>query len=291
MVRHRFRSAIVVSFLVLGSVHCVAHPLVQSQTSGSEANNADALALLGLDLLSAEIIPVTDSLLVSLRSDRGVTIAGDGTMISWENSVNAQKATITGLGNTPTFLTSDPVLNGRPSVVFSGGAMEYLNLTLSDTVTYFVAFRNSLTGVTVVMEHGDDANFVNGGGMYLSGSNSDTVAFRRGTGGFATTMSALDYLADWSATNTSIVATGQYAGSNASHIFRFNGTAPTVTNPLTNDPTGSQTASLYFGGRGRPPDGMNFYYMDGAIAEILIYDRALSLSEIEAVETYLMKRY
>ena len=281
MVHHRFRFAIVASFLALASVHCLAHPLVQAQSSESESNNSDALALLGLELLGAEIIPVTSSLLVSLRSDRGITVAGDGTILSWENSVNGQQATVVEVGNAPTFLASDPILNGRPSVIFSGGAMEYLNLTLSDTVTYFVAFRNSLTGLTVVLEHSDDANFVSGGGMYLTGSNTDTVAFRRGTGGFATTMSALDYLASWSATSTSIVAMGQYAGSNASHIFRLNGTAPTVTNPLTNDPTGSQTASLYFGGRGRPPDGMNFYYMDGAIAEILIYDRARSLPEIE----------
>ena len=42
---------------------------------------------------------------------------------------------------------------------------------------------------------------------------------------------------------------------------------------------------------GRPDGGVNANYFDGYISEIIIYDRYLKQSEVEAVENYLSKKY
>ncbi len=128
-------------------------------------------------------------------------------------------------------------------------------------------------------------------GMYLAAGNTNTSAFRRGPGTFGTTMSTRDASESWASTNEAFYVTVQYAGNDPSHFVRINGAQPTLGAIFTNSPTGSYTASLYFGGRPRPLVPDQFLYMDGAITEILVYDRALTLDEIQLVESYLSTRY
>tara|TARA_B100001939_G_scaffold348043_1_gene372144 strand:+ start:28710 stop:29519 length:810 start_codon:yes stop_codon:yes gene_type:complete len=267
----------------------VAHPFSQEILEEPKASNQNVIA--AFLYFSTEVVPVTDSLVLSLRADRGLTLAADGTVSQWANGVSNQAATVVETGLAPVFLASDSSMNGRPSVVFSAGGMEYLNLTLGDQVTYFVALRHSLSGVHVITEHGEDTNSTNAGGMYLASGNTNTSAFRRGPGTFGTTMSTRDADANWATTNEALYVTVQYGGADASHIVRINGVQPSLLAVFTNNPTGSVTASFYFGGRPRPIVPGEFLYMEGAIAEILVYDRALTLDEIQNVENYLSKRY
>lgn len=276
-------SLILVSWL---SLSCVAHPLSVSLFSDS-GEDSNLSQLLGL-YLAIDPVPVSSSLVISFRSDQGLILADDGTVLQWKNGLADQFASVVETGAAPTFLASDALFNGRPSVVFSGAGMEFLNLTLGDQVTYFVVLRHSVIGVRVILEHGEDTNSTEGGGMYLAASNTNTIAFRRGPGPFNNTMSARDAAPNWATTNEAIVVAAQYAGSHESHILRFNGVEPATTTSLTNSTVGSYTASLYFGGRPRPTPS---FYMEGAIAEILVYDRALSLEEIQSVEGYLLRRY
>lgn len=87
------------------------------------------------------------------------------------------------------------------------------------------------------------------------------------------------------------IVTTQYNQSHASHIFRLNGSIPSVfdENPFfTNSSTGSLQANFYIGGRLRPVGDL---YMNGAISELLLYERSLSEEEILSVEGYMMRRY
>lgn len=276
----------VLIFGPLLSMACLAHPITISLFSDS-SDDSNLSQLLGL-YLAADPVPVSNSLLVSFRSDQGLVLADDGTVALWRNGLSNQFASVVETGAAPSFLASDAKFNGWPSIVFSGAGMEYLDLTLGDHVTYFVVLRHSGAGVRVILEHGEDTNDASGGGMYLAASNTNTSAFRRGPGLWPATMSARDADPNWATTNDAIVVTAQYAGSHESHILRFNGTEPATTASLTNSSVGSLTASLFFGGRPRPTPSL---YMDGAIAEILVYDRALALDEIQSVESYLLRRY
>lgn len=282
-------SQLLVSLFLLGN--CVAHPLAQD-TLEEPRSRSEANSLMAYLVFSTEILPVTESLILSLRSDRGLTYSANG-VVQWLNPISGQSATVVESGNSPTLLSSDPIMNGRPSVVFSAAGMEYLNLNLSDTVTSFIAFRNSGTGTKVVFEHGEDTNEVSGGGMYLSTSNSNTIAYRRGPGNFSTTMTAKNTVADWGSTNEAMIVSVVYAGNHDSHNVRINGQQPVLFEnpPFQNNPTGSFNASFYFGGRPRPVNVGEFLHMEGAISEILVYDRSLSLDEIQNVEHYLLKRY
>jgi prepilin-type N-terminal cleavage/methylation domain-containing protein len=189
------------------------------------------------------------------------------------NTKNNAYQTVT--ANQPTYVTN--VINGLPVVRFVNSSALYLNLP-DGTVPYnnsaytifFVSKVNSLGGYGLL-----------GSGTY--GSNNSTNCFR---------YDAANYLKNywW---NADITSTSGAIAASKFYIIDFyydlsnrkiyiNGTLNTTLSSGNNSSTSSNNSigKTY-----------NTEYMDGDIAEIIIYNRALSDLERKAIETYLSRKW
>lgn len=88
------------------------------------------------------------------------------------------------------------------------------------------------------------------------------------------------------ATNTRYVACFVYAGNGATCTSSLNGAASTFTGTVNLPNSSTFGTSIFSVG-----DGRNLNYTCKRIAEVIMYDRALTTTERQSVETYLMNKY
>lgn len=250
--------------------------------------------MLGLSVVGqAQTLSVTNGLTLQLKADGslfqdsgGSTPVTDGSAVGlWQDaagnvsSANASQAT----GSLqPTF--HNGVLNGKPVVRFDG-ANDELNIfagatLLGSAYTTFAVFNLSSIPITGVNGYDNPAIWMNPSGdegmsfknplgtpMVMSYSYPGTPAQSINTGQFTLAVAKL----------SGGVASIQSAGAGS-------GNEGTVTSAPGGGVVGG--ASLLI--------GMNYqhnYGFNGDIAEVLIYDRALTTLEITAVNTYLDNKY
>ncbi len=214
-----------------------------------------------------------------LRSDTGIQTSA-GVVTSWAdqsgNSNNAAQATSSAR---PTFLSSS--VNSKPALDFDGGDSLFIPSTSAlrpQAVTVFVVGRNDDTSSnyrTFFRGGGDGEN--EGYGL-LKGSSGTQMRFNintnNGGGNFATGTVP---------TNSFGVMAGRYDQSSITvHVNGvLTGTAANSSGITSYD----SAAGNFVGSAGTTR------YLDGQIAEVLVFNRALSDLERIGVEFYLYQRY
>ena len=191
-----------------------------------------------------------------LKADAITGLADGATVTAWpDSSGNSRNATL--LSGAPAFKTN--ALNGRPVVRFAAdGESGFSFPQMSDIRTVFwVVKETSTTGIHFLL--GDD----------------DRYAFHRGTGGPI-----------WSASNTSSSIRGgttRLMGASVNGTTTALGTGYRIVSVVT---SGAVEASRLC--KDRSIAGRSW---DGDVAEVIVYNRALTASEEALVGGYLAQKY
>ncbi len=213
-----------------------------------------------------------------LKAGAGITIATG--VSNWaDQSGNGNDASQGTPANQPIWV--DNVINGRPALSFSSHLLTTTPITIG-IFTIFCVFQSSATGPSLIYEHSADTN--SNDGLYLWNTTTYTFLVSRN---IVTTQSSKDLSLNWAADNIAKITTHRFDGTHANHTLHINGILQTLTDALTANPgTTTVTDNFYIGNRFAPPQPFGGY-----IAEIIVYNTALSDSERQTVENYLSVKY
>lgn len=246
------------------------------------------------------------TLSVTFTNTAAVSNAANGEGVNeWQDkSGNGNHARST-YGNLPT--RRDNQINNETVVRFNNGAM-LSNLTAAvdeeREMTVMAVLRADLSASA------SDARFITGMSSTHSndtdGSNSIIPLLRNGsTSGFSSVYASLtagnrtDYVCGGACEDTPFIVTSLFQAQDATNTIaqlKGNGslgTEKTDINPSTASPPYTYSINqLYLGGRrtGAMP-GSGSSYFNGDIAEVAIYDKALTCREIESLEEYFRAKW
>ena len=237
-------------------------------------------------------IPVPGNVLwlkadAAVYNDAGVTAATNGqTVQQWnDQSGNGNNVTQTVAGNKPVFQTTQ--IGGQPAIYFDGAAgAKYLNNTVSNLVTTGAA------RTTFIVSKINTAS-TTGGTIFTFRRTATIHSLSLGlnagvnyvyTDGVTAANNASAPASLFTDAKNPFIAT--YSNGTGSQIgFRFNGIPQTVSQVgIVSTETG--TAGFTIGGR---EDYANWW--QGLIAEVIVYNRTLTVAEIQQVESYLQTKY
>jgi hypothetical protein len=218
----------------------------------------------------AQELPVTDDLVLHLDASE-LSLSDNDPVTSWTDlSGNDYHAIQNTTANQPTFKTN--VMNGKPVVRFDGDNDYLLTGTFSSALsqpnTVFVVWQTNSTGTQFVI---DGINKNDRHAIFQGTGGGNNVAFHAG--------STLSYAKD-TPFEQAIITSALFNGAN-SEVWE-NGEIK-----LTGDFGNHSLTGLTIGAR----QGNAFFFLDGDIAEIIIYDRALTFNERTDVEFYLSRKY
>jgi hypothetical protein len=211
------------------------------------------------------------------------TVAGGTSLTQWrDKSTNLLRMSQATLINMPTIQPA--FLNGNNVVGFttSQNLVSLTNLTLGPAQTFFVVFNPVTTFNYFFIEQGPNTNTTPG--SFLYGSNADLFVINRGgvtrlvfdaVSGRTVSPFAINnwYFCSFVNSNVGLTVNDVY--------WSINGTRRTIGyNTFNNLVTGDATNLLYLNNNGRVP-ASNYY------AEILIFNSAVSLTQVYQVEGYL----
>ncbi len=184
----------------------------------------------------------------------------------------------------PTYLTNQ--INGLPAVQFGGGgAFGYngsLGLSGQAAFTGFVvASQISTSGEQRVFQFGD-ISAGTGGGSVAFDTTSAGFRFNNGNRLLTPAFSTDYHLGIWQMTTGSTYGTADYA---------LDGVLGTQTSVAGSGNTINLADDGYLVGRGLLGNGNKGNWFNGMVAEVLLYDRALSMSELGQVGYYLGRKY
>ncbi|MFQ3599625.1 MAG: T9SS type A sorting domain-containing protein, partial [Chloroherpetonaceae bacterium] len=224
-------------------------------------------------------IPLQD-LIYWIRADAGVDTTASGRVTSCANfAFSINSAVQSNADNRPRYITN--AINGRPALEFDGNDLLVTSNLAIGQYTVFSVFKSSSLSTALIYEHG--TNTSSNEGFYLTNSSGNTVrTIRNGSG---TSPSAGDYVANWASDNAFKVVTHQWRFSQPQHLLRANG----VELPLSRVGLAANTSitqPLHIGARANASLGLN-----GQIAELIIYNRALASPQRDSVEEYLFQKY
>ena len=211
---------------------------------------------------------------------------------SWQDSGTTSPHDANASGNTgvkPRYRTN--IQNGLPAVYFDGAndlftVNPWTAFQGISGYTYFIVLKTNAVAtdqvVTVMKSSSTEIK-----GLYLANLSS---AWNIGAaGGLASAAATVD-------TNFHVFATvydgtqtdGNVSLQNAARLqFRIDGSAKTLTfTANVNSLTNATTTYLYYG-----TDTAGNFDFDGYIAEVIMYNRTLTLSEIQSVESYLKTKW
>jgi hypothetical protein len=204
-----------------------------------------------------------------LRSDAGIDAPG-GRMLRWfDQSGNGRTATMPTTTRQPFFVGG--ALNGLPVIRFAGAqSMNLSVLAQPTTFSVFVVGKNANPSESFSMILGPSGNAPNNQLRWENGSQALFV----GTGNnFPVVTSTIGN------TRTYHALSAKYDGSTLT-VYR-DGNATSVRSLTTSGPwTLASVGSWY-----------STYFLRGDLAEIVMYDRALSESERASVNAYLRSKY
>lgn len=204
-----------------------------------------------------------------LRADAGVDAPGNR-MARWaDQSGNGRNASMATLSRQPFFIAS--ALNGRPVVRFTGAESMYLDVFAQPTTfSVFAVGKNSNPSESFSMILGPGGNAPNNQLRWENGSQALFV----GTGNNLPIITS-------SIGNTRIyhALSALYNGS-VMNVYRDGGFVSSSGFSTTGPWTLASVGSWY-----------STYFMQGDLAEVIIYDRALSESERLTVNAYLRGKY
>lgn len=218
---------------------------------------------------SGSSTPPSTGLLLWLRADAGVTSSG-GLVSRWlDQSGNGFVASMSVVARQPSFVGG--ALNGLPVLRFSGAQSLGLSPFVSPTrFTVLVVGKNSNTAETFSMILGPGGNAPNNQLRWENGSQALFV----GTGNNLPVITS-----NVGNTRAYHTLSATYDGSTM-NVY-YNGAARSSSNFTTTGPwTLAQIGAWY-----------STYFMNGDVAEILMYDHALSAADLSAATAYLRSKY
>jgi len=214
-----------------------------------------------------------------LDGSYGVTDAGSGAVSSWlDRSPSGNHVTQGTAGNRPTTTT----LNGRPAILFDGTddflekTSAFAGIGAAASITAFTVGSATTNQNSAFWDLTTDQTLTNRGFAHLYEAAGTTMTFRASDAGgvedaeYAYTVSA-----------TARIWTMSHA--TATRSITENGVAK---NTNSNAKTGLAIVAARVGRLHQ-----NVFNHAGKIGEIIIYNRALAVAEVDAVESYLGARW
>lgn len=206
----------------------------------------------------------------------------DGDAISsWtDSSGNGNTATQATGSAQPTF--KNGIFNGKPVARFDGGdgltVANESNFDIETPSVFIVATRSSGTGRIMSKS---TTSFSDGRRRKLEFLFTSATNFRVASGADATTL-------DTTVISTSVPAIYTFrSSSDTVHNINYNGTSTDSTTTLSESSSNFNNASLLIGSAfGAGTEGLT-----GDIAEIIIFNRYLSIDEALGVQNYLSNKY
>jgi Chitobiase/beta-hexosaminidase C-terminal domain/Concanavalin A-like lectin/glucanases superfamily len=243
-------------------------------------SSAVVSAYLQIDPTTANV-PRTN-LLSWLKADNGVVTSGSNVTQWTDMSSVANNATQSNSSNQPTLVTN--AVNGLPALSFNG---------TSDYLQFGSGFANFVPGFSffmVVKPTATATNYRDYLYFATNNTNTDSAIFEANTG----VSGSMNLYSFTGSTSSSIGSSTAITPSQYQLIEGTNngaGTGILYTNGVQQatgflyDMSNVTRTNNYIGGR-----ATNFFYQ-GQIAEILVYNTALTTAQRAAVESYLQARY
>lgn len=217
--------------------------------------------------------------LVWLDASRIVGLSDGDPVATWvDSSGNSKDATQATGTKQPSYQTNEK--NSLPVVRFDGGdGLATPNITIGPR-TIFAVYK--ATGAGFIYEISTDSNGGNGGYLYTETGNSIFVT-RGGTGSGKNYMPAVSR-----ADGTWRYVSHVFDGTDASHVLFENGVSTALAAGSASGNPGTATISqpVYVGSRGAAA-----VFLTGDIAELIIYNTALSTADRQTVEAYLAAKW
>jgi hypothetical protein len=226
-----------------------------------------------------------------LRADAGITLASGTTSVStWaDQSTNGLNATQSTSTKQPSYSTS--ALNGKPAVSFNGTSQGMQTASSSafsgtEQVTLFLVGNGSISSATMAVELGPGPpnqgalEFAFGTGFV----NANKLGFALDGGGASSEIGEISASSFTSGQNQVNCIYDRTAASPGDTV-RYNRVAQTVTNAQAGTPPNNNFGSNNVNIGARNNGGSVWF--SGVIGEVVVYSRALALSEITQVENYL----
>ena len=229
---------------------------------------------------------VSDGLYIWLKSDGNVYTSGtdqaeDGESVEeWDNEAGSNEATQTTESNRPTMTTG--AINGYPALSFDG-SNDFM-------LTSYHLLRNSsytLFSVGVRKDSGKNYVFGSNGGtenqsLFLGYYSNTQVRLTQWQNDLSATVSAYN-----SPAISPFLISGSLDTSSGRVVTEFrDGTKKSASGTNTDPVSGSNIGRIGRAGRSTNPA-----YLNGDVAEVIAYTRALSDAEKQRVHSYLALKY
>lgn len=237
----------------------------------------------------------TSGLQLWLRADTGITKDGSDLVSEWRDlSGNNRHATAPSTGERPTFAAAS--INGSDAVTFGVGGAKRLTLgsnylfSANDGLTIVAVARNNANEYGFTFGFGNLANA--GYGLYLRQINAYLWSSIHSGG----TYGEFPHAYEWLGAN---IGMAEYDFSDQQRLF-VNGIQTgeqsiTLSQLTAAEINEAATQSSSHGpvtiGRQSKSHSASSRYFDGEIAEILVFDRLLTVQEKQDLEAYLGVRY
>lgn len=228
----------------------------------------------------------------------GALVAADEAVARWEDkSGNARHATQSTSGNRP--LRKTNVQSGKDVLRFDGSndflqSTDFLDLTAGQAMTIIAAIKRSATDAphAIVSKYAKSnaSDSTTADGWAFNFTDTNKTQFFGGTNeGVATSIRVTDGTVSASAFTvlSAKVSAGAISGAT---LYRNSSTIPSSATSSSAETMENTSFSVLVGALMYSLN-IPVWYLDGDIAEILIYNSALSDADRSAVEAYLMSKW
>ena len=235
----------------------------------------------------------TNGMVLWLKADE-IDLADGAAVTSWKDaSGNGHEFVQATSSKQPTFVLSESSFNNMPAVRFDGGDNLGLPFTADLNTNEFTIFV-----VPAVSSDTNDPEMIIGNSTSPSSTakgwsiaadmqhNNTWEMFAGVSSSYANITAATNSVSSSGVPSILVgqISGGNGAGASATQLFRINGTViGTATRAYHKD-----TSETYHIGAG---DNATTYELNGEIAEIIQFNRALTTTEIQQVEGYLAEKY
>ena len=253
-------------------------PVVIAQTTTLQAiayliGMNDSPVTSGVYTINNAVLPMTN-LSFWLRADAGVSMDSSNRVSSWaDQSGNGHTATQSTQSLQPLWVNS--VVNGYPILRFDG-VQSVLDITnygvLDNPFTVFAVYTKDAAGSLCLLSESPNEY----GGMSIIGRTDTTLAIVLGGVG--------DFTVNVPAYNGPSFVVDSFMKSSSSDTIWRNSTQ--LGSGYTTQQGTQSSGPLWIG---ENPGGP--YWLDGDLAELICYSTALSGSDRQAVENYLLSKY
>jgi len=219
-----------------------------------------------------------------LKADTGVTFSGSN-VTAWADQSGNDNNAVANTGQQPTFVSS--FLNGKPAIQFNG-QQQIMQIANANTLDFFkmssfivLKYLGQGTGNNVVYIKNANVGAPANQAMYgLVATNGGNVSFSQNVGlwsDYRTGINIQDSIPKILSMTYNGTTQNVYSNGNFSNNFLIGGNIET------------STGVFQIGGYNQSFNAAEYFY--GQIAEIIMYNRAVTSTERQQIEAYLNTKY